>query len=118
LGEYQNSYNPHNSDTDGDHMPDGYEVNYGLNPLVDDAEDDADSDGIDNYTEYIDGTSPTSADTDNDGWTDKEEKDAGTDPLDPNNHPEEGPTDTSFLYIFGIVGLLSMVTLLRKKFNR
>ena len=27
-------------------------------------------------------------------------------------------TDTSFLYIFGIVGLLSMVTLLRKKFNR
>jgi len=118
LGEYQNNCNPHNSDTDGDHMPDGYEVNYGLNPLVDDAEDDADSDGIDNYTEYIDGTSPTSADTDNDGWTDKEEKDAGTDPLDPNNHPEEGPTDTSFLYIFGIVGLLSMVTLLRKKFNR
>jgi hypothetical protein len=44
--------NRENSDTDGDKMPDGWEVQYGLNPLVDDASLDKDSDGFSNLQEY------------------------------------------------------------------
>jgi hypothetical protein len=44
--------NRENSDTDGDKMPDGWEVQYGLNPLVDDASLDKDSDGYSNLQEY------------------------------------------------------------------
>ena len=43
-------------DDDGDGMPDTFENDNGLNPLVDDAADDADGDGITNYDEYIGGT--------------------------------------------------------------
>ena len=38
--------NPLKTDTDGDGIPDGWEVLYGLNPLVNDANDDADFDGV------------------------------------------------------------------------
>ena len=40
-------------------MPDGWEVVYGLKPLVDDSADDKDGDGITNLQEYLDGTDPT-----------------------------------------------------------
>ncbi len=43
------------SDTDG--MKDGYEVECGLNPAVDDAASDKDGDGASNLAEYIAGTS-------------------------------------------------------------
>jgi hypothetical protein len=44
--------NRENPDTDGDKMPDGWEVQHGLNPLTDDASLDKDSDGYSNLQEY------------------------------------------------------------------
>ncbi len=47
------------TDDDDDGMPDVWEEQYeGLNPLVDDASDDLDGDGILNLTEYQNGTDP------------------------------------------------------------
>ncbi|MCW1884921.1 thrombospondin type 3 repeat-containing protein [Luteolibacter flavescens] len=71
------------SDRDGDRMPDAYELIWGFNPDVNDADEDADNDGRTNLQEYRDGTNPTDADSDNDGLTDGEEAAAGTSPLDP-----------------------------------
>jgi hypothetical protein len=56
-------------DDDNDGMPDVWENEHGLNPLVDDASGDADFDGYSNYQEYQ----------------------FGTDPNDPNSHPKAKP---------------------------
>ena len=40
-------------------MPDGWEVGYGLNPLVDDSALDPDGDGYSNLEEYLGGSDPT-----------------------------------------------------------
>ncbi|MHA1518539.1 MAG: hypothetical protein ACTSRK_00015 [Promethearchaeota archaeon] len=45
-------------DTDRDGMPDWWEKHFDLDPLVDDANLDADRDGIANYLEYIQGLNP------------------------------------------------------------
>ena len=58
LGEYQYKTDPNKSDTDVDGMPDGWEVDSKLNPLVDDALDDPDGDNLSNWREYVDGTDP------------------------------------------------------------
>jgi hypothetical protein len=50
-----NSIDP---DDDQDGMPDQWEIQYGLNPLVDDALGDLDDDGILNFEEYQAGTIP------------------------------------------------------------
>jgi len=46
------------SDTDGDGMDDLYEVNNGLDPLVDDAAADKDGDGLSNFEEFQAGSDP------------------------------------------------------------
>ena len=46
-------------DTDGDSMPDAWEVQYGLNPFQPDAQEDQDGDGVSNLDEYLAGTDPT-----------------------------------------------------------
>jgi len=43
---------PQNPDTDQDQMDDGWEINHGTDPLVDDSGGDLDGDGISNIDEY------------------------------------------------------------------
>jgi len=45
-------------DTDGDRMPDGYEVDNGLDPLVKDGDDNADGDAFTNLEEFYFGGDP------------------------------------------------------------
>jgi uncharacterized repeat protein (TIGR01451 family) len=82
LDEYWLGTSPVDSDTDNDDMPDGFEVDNGLNPLsAADASQDADGDGLNNLNEYWLNTSPIDADTDNDGMPDGFEVNNGLDPL-------------------------------------
>ena len=79
------------TDTDGDGLPDGYEVvTLRTNPTSKDTDDngttddneDFDSDNLTNYEEYLLGTDPYKADTDGDGLTDGDEVNIyNTDPL-------------------------------------
>ncbi|MHA1398638.1 MAG: hypothetical protein ACTSSF_13180, partial [Candidatus Heimdallarchaeaceae archaeon] len=74
--------NSSKEDTDGDEFLDGWEVQVGLNPLVDDARQDKDGDGLTNYEEAkIYHTSLFTADTDNDGLLDGWEVENGHNPL-------------------------------------
>ncbi|HPO13404.1 MAG TPA: hypothetical protein PLI09_08165 [Candidatus Hydrogenedentes bacterium] len=50
-------------DSDGDGMPDGYEVQHEFDPTANDAEGDADLDGLTNIQEYRTGTDPQDADS-------------------------------------------------------
>jgi hypothetical protein len=71
-------------DSDGDGMPDDYELANGLNPnSAADAALDADGDRLTNLDEYQRGTNPRVADTDGDGVGDGLEVETGSDPLDP-----------------------------------
>lgn len=49
---------PLNADTDGDRLPDGLEWRFDLDPLVPDAYDDPDQDGVDSLGELTGGTDP------------------------------------------------------------
>ncbi len=85
LSDYlEESYgcDKNNPDTDGDGLPDGYEVYYTYtnptlidtdsNGITDDRED-FDMDKLDNITEYIAGTDPWNDDSDYDGLNDYDE---------------------------------------------
>jgi hypothetical protein len=70
------------ADDDGDGMPNGFEILFGLDPSLPDDLGDPDGDGLSNLTEAALGTDPHEADTDSDGITDGAELVGGTDPLD------------------------------------
>lgn len=55
--------NPIDPDSDDDGMPDGWEVQYNLNPLVNDANVDTDGDGYKNIIEYQKNTDPQDQDS-------------------------------------------------------
>lgn len=58
LGEFNAGTDPKTADTDNDNMPDGWEVDHGLDPLVDDADDDPDADNLTNAKEFQYSTDP------------------------------------------------------------
>jgi hypothetical protein len=69
-------------DSDGDGMPDAWEIANGLNPYdPTDAGLDPDGDGLTNLQEYRLGTNPHVYDTDGDGLSDGQEVALGTNPL-------------------------------------
>lgn len=72
-----NPLDPNNKDildTDGDGMPDAWEIANGFDPNnPKDAYLDFDNDGLTNREEYEEGTNPKKADTDGDGLKDGEE---------------------------------------------
>ena len=74
-------------DTDGDGLPDYWEISFGLDPDNPDgdhgAKGDPDQDGLSNEEEYLRGTNPVNPDTDQDGISDGQEVAWGSDPLDP-----------------------------------
>lgn len=70
-------------DSDGDGLPDSWEIENGLNPQNStDATEDLDSDGLTNLEEFIAETDPNDADTDSDGIPDGWEVDHQLNPND------------------------------------
>lgn len=71
-------------DTDGDGLPDLWEIRYGLDPwsaVGDDGRNgDPDNDGLKNYAEYLAGTDPLDFDTDDDGFGDYDSRASPTSP--------------------------------------
>ena len=70
---YVSLTDPYDSDTDDDEMPDGWEINNNLNPLLANAIADPDFDFLSNLGEYQHGSDPYDRDSDDDGLTDGEE---------------------------------------------
>jgi predicted CXXCH cytochrome family protein len=75
------------NDTDGDGLPDAWEIaNFGT-ITAQNGKGDADGDGVDNLHENLAGTNPAKADTDGDGIDDRTELVMGTNPLDAASAP-------------------------------
>lgn len=85
IDDYSEVYiyqtNPTNNDTDHDLMPDKYEIDIGLDPTEEDADEDPDRDGLINLHEYGNGTLPFNEDSDHDGMHDGWEIENGLNPL-------------------------------------
>ncbi|MCX6996754.1 MAG: hypothetical protein NTV49_06635, partial [Kiritimatiellaeota bacterium] len=90
-------------DTDGDGMPDWWEIKYGLNPYdPTDATLDPDLDGLSNLYEYVFGTDPQNPDTGNTGTPDGQ-RDSNTNGL--SNYDEQQITKTkAFRVLAGVAG--------------
>ncbi|HMR01312.1 MAG TPA: S-layer homology domain-containing protein, partial [Candidatus Gracilibacteria bacterium] len=92
-------------DSDGDGMPDQWELVYSLN-INDpsDAQEDPDNDGLTNLEEYRALSNPNNPDTDGDGFTDAEELIYGRSPTQPADSPF-ADVDSSHPYYDAIVNL-------------
>lgn len=86
------------TDTDGDGMPNSWELANGFDPFDPaDADEDADQDGLPNRQEAALGTDPRDSDTDRDGADDWQEFQEGTNPIDPGDNipvADAGPDQT------------------------
>ena len=73
------------TDTEGDGLPNAWEIQYGLNPNdstgINGAAGDPDTDGLTNIEEFTRNTKPNDADSDDDGLNDGPEVTLGTNPL-------------------------------------
>ncbi len=103
---YSSSTDPNNPDTDFDGMPDGYEYENGLQPLIPNGDKDADFDHLTNLEEYLLGTDPRESDTDGDGAEDGIEVLYGTDPFNPKDFPAKKRIIRLSVSLVFIVGLL------------
>jgi len=83
------------TDSDGDGIPDAYEIANGLNPSLNDAATDLDGDGLTNLQEYQKGTAANLADTDDDGLPDGVETGTGNyvSASDTGTNPVKADTD-------------------------
>ncbi len=99
--EYDVGTDYQDSDTDGDGMPDGWEFQYGFNPLLyADGSGDFDSDGVSNVDEYLNGTDPVvNVDSDGDGMPDDWEVLYGLNPSDSSDKLLD-PDEDGFLNIY------------------
>lgn len=77
-------------DRDNDNLPDDWELQYFGNVTAQNADGDADGDGLRNSLELMVGTNPNAADSDNDGFGDLAELHTGTNPQDMEDTPEVG----------------------------
>ena len=84
-------------DSDGDLLPDGWEIQHGLNPLdssgANGATGDPDGDGLSNLDELMHGTKPKTSDSDGDGATDKQETEQGSNPNDNSDQGQAPPAE-------------------------
>lgn len=58
LQEYLHGTSPVDENSDDDLIPDGWEVDHGLNPLIKDASVDSDGDGFTNLREFVSDSNP------------------------------------------------------------
>lgn len=91
-------------DTDFDGMSDYEEYLAGTNPLVADANDDEDGDGLSNIEEWNSGTDIFNPDSDHDGVSDFEEMQRGRDPL-----RYDIPVPLSDMMIIGVLIIGSVI---------
>lgn len=87
------------TDSDGDGMPDAYEIANGLNPSANDAASDLDGDTLTNLQESQRGTAANRADTDEDGLADNIESGTGVyvSSADTGTNPVKADTDADGL---------------------
>ena len=82
-------------DTDGDLLPDGWEVAHGLDPLdatgINGGSGDPDNDGLSNLDEYSFASDPNVEDSDGDGVNDGPEVAGGSNPSDPSDNGQPLP---------------------------
>ncbi|MDD4734525.1 MAG: hypothetical protein PHP44_00305 [Kiritimatiellae bacterium] len=83
-----------NADSDGDGMPDWWELQNGFDPnLKNDALNDADGDGLENIYEYHNYTDPANSDSDQDGISDGDEVKGSLNPNDPLDADQDSDND-------------------------
>jgi hypothetical protein len=98
-----------NKDSDGDGLPDVWEVAFGFDPNDPaDANQDPDGDNLTNIDELEHGTSPINPDTDGDQASDGDELESGTDPTDPENRiqPQTSQDEDKMPYLFWFLLLI------------
>lgn len=82
------------TDTDGDNLPDQWELLYRFDPnSAADASHDPDGDGLTNSQEFFAGTNPRSDDTDNGGENDQSEISHGRNPFDRSDDRVKAPSN-------------------------